>query len=1007
MCITVPLGSQSRLIDPILTVESIELATIRKYHALPCRHRNMTSQAPLARASNDVLEATSFLQGANAAFVEALFRQWRESPDAVEPSWRAYFASLGDRPDPSGPAWAPQRRFEAPADELTAALSGQWPAKAGLSDRDLRTAAQESIRAIQMVRAYRVIGHLEADLDPLKLSPKTPLPQLDPAFYGFHADDMDKPVFVGGVLGLESATPRRMVEILKRTYCGRIGYEFMHINDAEQKDWLQRRIEGPDKEIHFTPEGKRAILNKLVEAEGFEKFCALRFLGTKRFGLDGGEAMIPALEQIIKRGGQLGVKEIVLGMSHRGRLNVLANVMSKPYRQLFHEFQGGSATPSEVQGSGDVKYHLGASSDREFDGVKVHMSLTPNPSHLEAADPVVLGKSRAKQAQLGDIVERSSVLPLLIHGDAAFAGQGVVAECFAMSGTKGFRTGGTIHFIVNNQIGFTTAPIYSRSSPYPSDVALMVQAPIFHVNGDDPEAVVHVARIATEFRQLFHKDVVVDMFCYRRFGHNETDEPAFTQPLMYRAIKDHASVLSLYSSRLVDEGTLSSDDVQAMTAGFNARLDEEYESSKAHRPNRADWLDGRWTGMSIAPAGDRRGETAAPRDMLLEVGRGLTTIPEGFNIHRTVARQLEAKRHMFESGENFDWATAEALAFGTLLREGVPVRLSGQDSTRGTFSQRHSAFVDQQTEERYVPLNHLGGEQAEFEAVDSLLSEEAVLGFEYGYSTAEPRALVLWEAQFGDFANGAQVIIDQFIASGEMKWLRMCGLVMLLPHGYEGQGPEHSSARLERYLQLCAQDNIQVCHPTTPANYFHVLRRQIHRPFRKPLILMTPKSLLRHKRCVSFLSDMMPGSSFHRVFRDQAECVPGATTVKLVDDGEIKRVVLCSGKVYFDLMEEREKRGENRIQILRLEQLYPFPDQVLALELNRFPKADLVWCQEEPKNQGAWSFVAPRIADTVAHLGGSTIPRYAGRPEYASTAAGLASQHAAELHALVDEALTL
>ncbi|MBV9694912.1 MAG: 2-oxoglutarate dehydrogenase E1 component, partial [Alphaproteobacteria bacterium] len=851
----------------------------------------MTSQSPtdrLSRSSNDVLEATAFLFGTNAAFIEALYRQWRENPDAVDASWSAYFAGLGDGAAPSGPAWAPRRRFEAPTDELTAALSGQWPTKPGASERDLRSAAQDSIRAIQMVRAYRVIGHLEADLDPLHLSPKTPHPQLDPAFYGFRGEELDKPVFVSGVLGLDSATPRRMVEILKRTYCGRIGYEFMHINDAEQKDWLQRRIEGPDKEIRFTPEGKRAILNKLIEAEGFEKFCGLRFLGTKRFGLDGGEAMIPALEQIIKRGGQLGVREIVLGMSHRGRLNVLANVMSKPYRQLFHEFQGGSAKPSEVQGSGDVKYHLGASSDREFDNVRVHMSLTPNPSHLEAADPVVLGKARAKQAQLDDENERTRVLPLLIHGDAAFAGQGVVAECFAMSGTKGFRTGGTIHFIVNNQIGFTTAPIYSRSSPYPSDVVLMVQAPIFHVNGDDPEAVVHVARIATEFRQLFHKDVVVDMFCYRRFGHNETDEPAFTQPLMYRAIKDHPTALSLYSRKLVDEGTLSEADVGAMAAAFNARLDAEFEASKSHRPDRADWLDGRWTGMSIAPAGDRRGETAVPQQTLQEVGRALTTVPKGFNIHRTIARQLDAKRHMFESGENFDWATAEALAFGTLLREGVPVRLSGQDSARGTFSQRHSILVDQQNEERYVPLCHVGEGQAGFEVIDTLLSEEAVLGFEYGYSTAEPRALVLWEAQFGDFANGAQVIIDQFIASGEMKWLRMCGLVMLLPHGYEGQGPEHSSARLERYLQLCAQDNIQVCAPTTPANYFHVLRRQIHRPFRKPLVVMTPKSLLRHKRCVSFLSDMLPGSSFHRVFRDQAECVPGATTVKLAGDDAIR-----------------------------------------------------------------------------------------------------------------------
>ncbi|MBV9991221.1 MAG: 2-oxoglutarate dehydrogenase E1 component [Alphaproteobacteria bacterium] len=975
----------------------------------------MNTQNPasrLNRSTNDILEATSFLQGANAAFIESLYAQYQENPDAVDPSWAAYFAGLAEqRLKPTqlgrGPAWARDARPELASGDLVGALTGQWPAKAGVNEKDVRAAAQESIRAIQMVRAYRVIGHLESNLDPLKLAPKAPHPQLDPAFYGFHPEDMDRPVYVGGVLGLESATPRRIVEILKRTYCGRIGYEFMHINDPEQKDWLQRRIEGPDKEIAFTQEGKRAILNKLIEAEGFEKFCGLRFLGTKRFGLDGGESMIPALEQIIKRGGSLGVKEIVLGMSHRGRLNVLANVMSKPYRQLFHEFQGGSAKPSEVQGSGDVKYHLGASSDREFDGVKVHLSLTPNPSHLEAADPVVLGKARAKQSQLQDCDNRGSVLPLLIHGDAAFAGQGVVAECFAMSGTKGFKTGGTIHFIVNNQIGFTTAPIYSRSSPYPSDVALMVQAPIFHVNGDDPEAVVHVARIATEFRQLFHKDVVIDMFCYRRFGHNETDEPSFTQPLMYRAIKDHPSTLALYSDKLVDDGTLGETDVKAMVGAFNARLDEEFDASKSHLPNRADWLDGRWTGLAVAPAGDRRGETALPIEMLKSVGEALTTVPEGFNIHRTIARQLDAKRAMFESGEGFDWATCEALAFGTLLKEGVPVRLSGQDSSRGTFSQRHSTFVDQQTEERYLPLNHLGGPQAEFEVIDTLLSEEAVLGFEYGYSSAEPKALVLWEAQFGDFANGAQVVIDQFIASGEMKWLRMCGLVMLLPHGYEGQGPEHSSARLERYLQLCAQDNIQVCYPTTPANYFHVLRRQIHRPFRKPLVLMTPKSLLRHKRCVSFLSDMLPGSSFHRVFRDQAEVVPGATTVKLAEDGEIKRVILCTGKVYFDLMEEREKRGENRIQILRIEQLYPFPEAVLRAELNRFPKADLVWCQEEPRNQGAWTFIAPRIEETVAHLGGSAKPRYVGRPEYASTAAGLASQHTSELKAFLDEALTL
>jgi len=973
----------------------------------------MTSQSPsdrVNRASNEILEATTFLSGANAAFIEGLYAKWQENPDAVEPSWRTYFAGLGEEGLNAtqlgrGPEWRRDARLDLEAGEEIGALTGQWPAKKGaaVSEADLHAAAHKSIRAIQLVRAYRVIGHLAAELDPLHLNPKPQQPQLEPSFYGFHDEDMDTPVYMDGVLGLETATPRQMVQILRRTYCGRIGYEFMHINDPEQKDWLQRRIEGPDKEIAFTPEGKRSILNKLVEAEGFEKFSGVRFLGTKRFGLDGGEAMIPALEQIIKRGGQLGVKDIELGMAHRGRLNVLANVMGKPYRQIFHEFQGGAAKPTEVEGSGDVKYHLGASSDRSFDGKEVHLSLAANPSHLEAEDSIVLGKARAKQQQFGDTEQRTAVLPLLLHGDAAFAGQGVVAECFAMSGTKGFRTGGTIHFIVNNQIGFTTAPIYSRSSPYPSDVALMVQAPILHVNGDDPEAVVHCARIATEFRQLFHKDVVIDMFCYRRFGHNETDEPAFTQPLMYRAIKNHPTTLELYAAKLVSEGTVTENDIRDMIGAFNKRLDEEFEASKSHLPNRADWLDGRWAGFETAKAGDRRGETSVSTELLQKVGHALSTAPEGFNLHKTIARQLQAKAKMFETGEGFDWATGEALAFGTLLAEGYPVRLSGQDSSRGTFSQRHAALVDQESEQRYLPLAHIKPGQAEFEVVDSLLSEEAVLGFEYGYSSAEPKALVLWEAQFGDFANGAQVVIDQFIASGEMKWLRMNGLVMLLPHGYEGQGPEHSSARLERYLQLCAQDNIQVCYPTTPANYFHVLRRQIHRPFRKPLILMTPKSLLRHKRCISFLSDMGPGSSFHRVFRDQAEVVPGATTVKLVSDDKIARVVLCTGKVYFDLMEEREKRDESRIQILRLEQLYPFPEHVLAEELRRFPNADVIWCQEEPKNQGAWSFIAPRIEAVTKRSG----LRYVGRPEYASTAAGLASQHAAELKAFLNEALSL
>ncbi|MBV9549021.1 MAG: 2-oxoglutarate dehydrogenase E1 component [Alphaproteobacteria bacterium] len=986
----------------------------------------MTEQSSpnaLNRASNDILEATSFLSGTNALFVERLYEQYLADPNAVDQSWRDYFASLSERNLSAtqlgrGPGFARGKAPALPSDDITLALSGQTPPQAPKTVKSAKAvpapaeakvdsdAPKHSIHAVQMIRAYRMIGHFEAELDPLGLTPRPKQVTLDPATYGFEGATMDLPVYVDGVLGFPVATPRQILARLRGIYCGRIGYEFMHINDAEQKTWLQRRIEGG--EIDFTPEGKKAILNKLIEAEGFEKFASNRFVGTKRFGLDGAEATIPALEQIIKRGGQLGVTEIVLGMAHRGRLNVLVNVMGKPYRQLFHEFQGGSANPSDVEGSGDVKYHLGASSDREFDGHKVHLSLTPNPSHLEIVDPVVLGKARAKQWQLRDIDARSSVLPLLIHGDAAFAGQGVVAECFAMSGIKGFRTGGTLHFVINNQIGFTTAPQYSRSSPYCTDIALMVQAPIFHVNGDDPEAVVHAARIAIEFRQKFKKDVVLDMICYRRFGHNESDEPAFTQPLMYKVIKHHKTTLQMYGEKLVAEGTAGEAEVTAMQDAFNQRLDEEFNASKAHLPNRADWLDGKWQGLETAPKNsDRRGDTGLPKEMLLKVGKALTTVPEGFNLHKTIARQLEAKAKMFETGEGFDWATAEALAFGTLLEEGYYIRLSGQDSTRGTFSQRHAGLVDQKTEERYYPLQHIDKEQGCFEVIDSLLSEEAVLGFEYGYSTAEPRALVLWEAQFGDFANGAQVVMDQFIASGEMKWLRMSGLTMLLPHGYEGQGPEHSSARLERYLQLCAQDNMQVCVPTTPANYFHVLRRQMHRSFRKPLVLLTPKSLLRHKKCVSFLADMLPSNSFHRVLRDQAEVVPGATSVELVADEKIKRVVLCTGKVYFDLMEEREKRGENRVQILRIEQLYPFPENVLAQELNRFAKAELVWCQEEPQNQGAWSFIRPRIEDTVARLGGAATVRYTGRPEYASTAAGLMKQHQAELAAFLNDALTL
>ncbi|MGC2775710.1 MAG: 2-oxoglutarate dehydrogenase E1 component, partial [Bradyrhizobium sp.] len=753
---------------------------------------------------------------------------------------------------------------------------------------------------------------------------------------------------------------------------------------------------------------RRAILQKLIESEGFEKFCDVKFTGTKRFGLDGGEALIPALEQIIKRGGNLGVKEVVLGMPHRGRLNVLTQVMGKPHRALFHEFKGGSANPDAVEGSGDVKYHLGASSDREFDGNRIHLSLTANPSHLEIVDPVVLGKVRAKQDQHGDPPDmRISVLPLLMHGDAAFAGQGVVAECFALSDLKGYRTGGSIHFIVNNQIGFTTYPRYSRSSPYPSDVAKMIDAPIFHVNGDDPEAVVFAAKVATEFRQKFHKPVVIDMFCYRRHGHNEGDEPAFTQPVMYKKIGAHATTLEIYSKRLVAEGVMTEGEVEKAKADWRARLDAEFEAGTSYRPNKADWLDGKWAGFKSADQEEeaRRGVTGVEIDRLRDIGRKITKVPDGFRPHRTILRFLENRAKAIDSGIGLDWATGEALAFCTLLLEGHKVRLSGQDSERGTFSQRHSVLIDQEDESRYTPFNHLTPEQGHFEVINSLLSEEAVLGFEYGYSLAEPTALTLWEAQFGDFANGAQVLFDQFISSGERKWLRMSGLVCLLPHGYEGQGPEHSSARLERYLQMCAEDNMQVVYPTTPANYFHVLRRQLHREIRKPLIVMTPKSLLRHKRAVSRLDELAKDTTFHRILYDDAQMQADDKT-KLVPDDKIRRIVLCSGKVYYDLYDEREKRGLNDVYLMRVEQLYPVPLKALVAELSRFKDAEVVWCQEEPRNMGAWHFIEPYLEWVLNQTGGkSKRPRYAGRAASAATATGLMSKHLAQLKALLDEAL--
>ena len=766
------------------------------------------------------------------------------------------------------------------------------------------------------------------------------------------------------------------------------------------------------KEIEFTQKGRKAILNKLIEAEGFEKFLHVKYMGTKRFGLDGGEAVIPAMEQIIKRGGNLGVKEIVIGMPHRGRLSILANVMGKPYRAIFNEFQGGSYKPEDVEGSGDVKYHLGASSDREFDGNKIHLSLTANPSHLEAVNPVVLGKVRAKQNQLND-EDRVQVLPVLLHGDAAFAGQGIISECFGLSGLKGHKTGGTIHIIVNNQIGFTTAPHNSRSSPYPTDIALMVEAPIFHVNGDDPEAVVHAAKVATEFRQKFHKDVVIDVFCYRRFGHNEGDEPMFTQPKMYAKIKKHKTTLQKYSEKLSKEGLVPEGEIEDLKISFQKFLSKEFEVSKSYKPNKADWLDGKWSGLGkytkeavIKDGQYQRGKTSISIEKFNEVGQALTKIPNHINAHKTVKRMLDNKQKQLSLGKNIDWATAEALAFGSLLTEGYPVRLSGQDCTRGTFSHRHSAVIDQLTEERFYPLNNISKNQKHYEVIDSMLSEYAVLGYEYGYSLAEPNSLTIWEAQFGDFSNGAQIMIDQFISSGEKKWLRMSGLVMLLPHGYEGQGPEHSSARLERFLQACAEDNWIIANCTTPSNYFHILRRQLYRSFRKPLVIMSPKSLLRNKRAISNTKEFINGSSFHRILLDDAE--KGNSSTKMVKDTKIKRVVICSGKIYYDLLEEREKRNISNIYLLRLEQFYPFPALSFIKELNRFKDAEFIWCQEEPKNQGGWSFVEPNLEWSLNRVNAKCKrAKFIGRAAAASPATGLATQHKEQQETIINEALTI
>jgi 2-oxoglutarate dehydrogenase E1 component len=924
-----------------------------------------------------------------------------------------FLPELGDQEAPQqGPSWGNPKWLAEVVDsgaDLTAALDptqmrmavAQAAEKAGkqLDPKAIEQAADDSIRAMLLVRLYRVRGHLAANLDPLGLSHREVPEDLTLEWHGFEGQEA-REVYVGGVFGFEWVKVSELYDALRATYCGNVGLEYMHITDTEERRFLQDKFETPEDTIQFTEEGKKAILAAVIRGEQYEAFLGKKYVGTKRFGLDGGESMIPALEAVIKYGGQLGVREIIYGMAHRGRLNVLANVMGKPYKVIFHEFSGGSANPDDVGGSGDVKYHLGTSTDREFDGINVHMSLVPNPSHLEAVNPVVLGKSRAQQAIRDDLKQHEQVLPVLLHGDAAFAGQGIVWECLGFSGVRGYNTGGCLHFVINNQIGFTTSPQFARSSPYPSDVAKGVQAPILHVNGDDPEAVTFACKLAVEYRQTFGRDIVIDMWCYRRFGHNEGDEPKFTQPLMYDEIRQHPKVSAIYSARLEEEGVIEKGFADGLIAEFTDHLEKEFKEAKDYKPDQADWFGGRWSGMNkpADPETARRNvETAIEKKLFDSLGRTLTTTPDDLTIHKTLGRVLKAKEDMFSSGEGFDWATAEALAFGSLVTEGFGVRLSGQDSGRGTFSQRHAVWVDQKDEHKYIPLTTLP--HGKFEVYDSPLSEYGVLGFEYGFAMADPKSLVMWEAQFGDFANGAQIMIDQFIAAGEAKWLRANGLVLLLPHGYEGQGPEHSSARLERFLQLCANDNIQVCNITTPANYFHVLRRQMLRSFRKPLVIMTPKSLLRHPMAKSDAAEFMGDHHFMRIKSD----------TKTIPDEKVKRLVLCSGKVAYDLLQRRDETELEDVSIVRIEQLYPFPGEPLAKRLSRMTNLEqIVWCQEEPKNNGAWFFVDRLIEEAAEAAGKSGMrPCYAGREVAASPATGYASRHQVQQEALVNIALGL
>ncbi|KAI7740491.1 hypothetical protein M8C21_005984 [Ambrosia artemisiifolia] len=967
--------------------------------------KSKAQSAPVPRAVPLSRLTDSFLDGTSSVYLEELQRAWEADPNSVDESWDNFF-----------------RNFVGQA-ATTPGISGQT--------------IQESMRLLLLVRAYQVYGHMKANLDPLGLEKREIPDDLDPALYGFSEADLDREFFLGvwrmsGFLSENRPvqTLRAILTRLEQAYCGSIGFEYMHIADREQCNWLRDRIETPIP-MAYNRQRREVILDRLIWSTQFENFLATKWTAAKRFGLEGGETLIPGMKEMFDRSADLGVESIVIGMSHRGRLNVLGNVVRKPLRQIFNEFSGG-IKPAEglYTGTGDVKYHLGTSYDRPTRGGKrIHLSLVANPSHLEAVDPVVVGKTRAKQYYSND-VDRTKNMGILIHGDGSFAGQGVVYETLHLSALPNYTTGGTIHIVVNNQVAFTTDPQSGRSSQYCTDVAKALNAPIFHVNGDDVEAVVHACELAAEWRQTFHTDVVVDIVCYRRFGHNEIDEPSFTQPKMYKVIRNHPSALEIYQNKLLETGQVTKEDIDKIHNKVTSILNEEFLASKDYVPQKGDWLSAFWSGFKSPEQLSRIRNTGVKPEILKNVGKAIATLPENFKPHRAVKKIFADRLKMIETGEGVDWAVGEALAFATLLVEGNHVRLSGQDVERGTFSHRHSVVHDQETGERYCPLDHVVMNQNEemFTVSNSSLSEFGVLGFELGYSMENPNSLVIWEAQFGDFANGAQVIFDQFLSSGEAKWLRQIGLVVLLPHGYDGQGPEHSSARLERFLQMSDDNpfvipemeptlrnqiqkcNWQVVNVTTPANYFHVLRRQIHREFRKPLIVMAPKNLLRHKDCKSNLSEFddvqghpgfdKQGTRFKRLIKDQS----GHSDL---EEG-IRRLVLCSGKVYYELDEKRKSTESKDVAICRVEQLCPFPYDLIQRELKRYPNAEIVWCQEEPMNMGAYSYIAPRLATALKAVDRGNLDNinYVGRGPSAATATGFYTVHVKEQAELVEKAIT-